>query len=155
MEKNIMILCAGVPYVCDKGFGYHLSKELEKMKLPENVEFLEVGGSACMAPAFIEGKDKLIVVDVFQTEDKPGTIVRLKPEEVPITVDGITDIAKFRTMEMLEQISISGKCPETIFIGVVPKDFRSFSEELTPEIKSKIPEVIELILEEIRQYNSP
>jgi hydrogenase maturation protease len=150
MDKNILIICAGQPYVCDKGFGYRVSKVLETMKLPENVEFLEVGGSACMVPGFIDGKDKMIVVDIFQTQDKPGTLVRLKPEEVPITVNGVTDIAKFRLMETLEQISISGKCPETIFIGVVPKDIRTFSEELTPEIESKIPEVIDLIMKEIQ-----
>lgn len=150
--KSILILCAGYPYACDEGFGYHVAKVLENMNLPENVECLEVGGSASEFPYFIDGKDKMIVVDVFRAQGEPGTILRLKPEEVPITVDGVTDVPKFHLMETLEQIRISGKCPETLFIGVVPKDVKTTGLQLTPEIESKIPEVVELIMEEIDNY---
>lgn len=149
MEKNVLILCCGYPWATDMAFGYHVSKVLEKMKLPDNVDFMEVGGSACMIPAFVEGKDKLIVIDVFRANAEPGTLVRFNRAEVPVTVDGKTDIDKFHLMEMLEQIEISGKCPEAIFIGVVPKDTRTMSEDLTPEIKMQIPNVINLIMKEI------
>jgi len=151
MENNILILCSGYPFTSDTGFGFHVAKVLEKMHLPENVEFLEVGESASETPHIIEGKDKLIIVDVFQTKDKPGTVVRLKPEEVPIFVNGMWDIPKFHLMETLKQIELSGKLPETIFIGVVPKDITTMRSKLTPEIERKIPEVIDLIMKEINQ----
>jgi len=151
MKKNILILCCGYPFQTDKRFGYEVSKVLEKMKLPENVEFMEVGESACMIPSVIADKDKMIVIDIFQTRDEPGTIVRLKPEEVPVTVSGLTDVPKFHLIETLQQLRLIGKCPETIFIGVVPKDITTESLELTSEIQRKIPEVIDLIMEEITQ----
>jgi hydrogenase maturation protease len=153
MEKNILILCTGYPFTTDTGFGFLVSKVLQKMQLPENVEFLEVGESASEFPHIIEGKDKLIIIDVFQTKGKPGTIVRLKPEEVPVTVDGVTDVAKFHLMETLEQIKLSGKFPETIFLGVIPKDTKTehAQPQLSPEVESKIPEVIDLIMKEISQ----
>lgn len=149
MEKNILILCCGYPWATDMAFGYQVSKVLEKMKLPDNVDFLEVGGSACMVPAFVEGMEKLIVIDIFKVDAKPGTVVRLKPEEVPVTVGGITHIGQFRLLEMLDQIKISGKCPEAIFIGVVPKDTKTMGEKLTPVVKKQIPKVIDLIMKEI------
>jgi hydrogenase maturation protease len=152
MEKNILIFCCGYPWATDMAFGYHVSKVLEKMKLPDNVEFMEVGGSACMAPAYVEGMDKFIVVDIFKVDAKPGTVVRLKPEEVPVTVGGVTHIGQFRIMEMLDQIKVSGKCPETIFIGVVPKDTKTMGEKLTPVVKKQIPKVIDLIMKEIAQH---
>jgi len=148
--RNILILCTGHHYYCDRGFGFHIAKALERVRLPESVEVMEVGESASEVPHIIEGKDKMIVVDVFQTKDEPGTILRLKPEEVPVTVDGVTDVAKYHLMEVLQQTSLIGKCPETIFIGVTPKDIESLSEQLTPEVKSKVPEVIDLILQEIK-----
>ena len=151
-KKNTLLLCTGYPFESDNGFGFHVAKVLEKMQLPDNVAFREVGESASMMPYLIEGKDKMIVVDVFQINDKPGTIVRLKPNEVPFTVNGVTDVAKFHLLETLDQIRISGgKCPETIFIGVVPKDIKTESLQITPEIESKIPEVIDLIMKEITQ----
>jgi hydrogenase maturation protease len=151
--KNILILCIGYPYTSDRGFGYHVGKFLEKMELPENVECLEVGESASEFDYLIDGRDKMIVVDAFQTKDEPGTIVRLKPDEVPVTVDGVTDLGKYHLLDTLDQIGVSGKCPETLFVGVVPKDTETDTPrpQLTPEIEAKIPEVIDVILEEINK----
>jgi hydrogenase maturation protease len=147
-KKNILILCTGYHYGTDASFGYHVSKVLEKMKLPENLQMMEVGEFASLIPNDIEGRDKLIVIDVFRTSDSPGTVVRLKPEEIPIPWDDATDVAKFHLLETLQQLSLMGKCPETILIGVVPKDIKTIGTELTPEIEKKIPEVIDLIMKE-------
>jgi hydrogenase maturation protease len=148
-KKNILVLCTGYHFGTDASFGYHVSKVLEKMKLPENVEIMEVGEFASLIPHDIDGRDKLIVIDVFRTGDEPGTIVRLKPEEIPIPWDDATDVAKFHLLEMLQEFYLMGKYPETILLGVVPKDIKTISTELTPEIEKKIPEVIDLIMKEI------
>jgi hydrogenase maturation protease len=150
--KSILILCGGHPFARDDGFGYHVAKRLWDMDLPENVECIECGHSASECPHVIDGKDKMIFVDAFRSEKQPGTVLRMKPEEVELTVDGVTDVPKFHLMELLHQTAISGKCPETVFVGVVPKEI-TVSEELTPEIASKIPEVIDLIMEEIEMTN--
>ena len=151
MQKNILILCCGYVYASDAGFGYHVFKALEKMKLPDNVDLMEVGFSACMIPDVIEGKDKLIVVDIFYTGDEPGAVVRLREEEVPLRVsDGKTDTAKLFLMDTLHQTKLIGKCPESVFIGVVPIDTKTEGERLTPEVEKQIPTVIEMIMEEIR-----
>jgi len=148
-KKNILILCTGYHYGTDASFGYHVSKVLEQMKLPENVEMMEVGEFASLIPNDVEGRDKLIVIDVFRTGAEPGTIVRLKPEEMPIPWDDATDVAKFHLLEMLQDFYLMGKCPETVLLGVVPKDIKTIGTELTPEIEKKIPEVIEVIMKEI------
>jgi hydrogenase maturation protease len=150
MGKKILILCCGYPYQTDKRFGYEISKQLETMKLPDNVEFMEVGESACMMPSVIAGADKVIIIDTFQTKDIPGTVVRLKTSEVPITINGLTDIPKHHLIrETLHGLSVTGKCPDIIFIGVVPKDIATATEQLTPEIAEKIPKVLDIILKEL------
>ena len=149
--KSILVTLCGHPLACDDGFGYHVYQVLKDMDLPENVELLECGYSASECVYIIDGKDKMIVVDVFRSDKEPGTVLRMKPEELELTVDGVTDVPKLHLMEVLDQVAISGKCPETIFIGVVPREQNKLSEELTPEIKEKIPEVVEMILEEIKK----
>ena len=152
MEKKILIVCCGYPYQTDRRFGYEISKRLEKIKLPENAEFMEVGESACMMPSTIANAEKVFIIDTFQTNDRPGTVVRLKTSEVPITVNGLTDIPKHHLIrETLHGLSITGQCPDIIFIGVVPKDIQTETEQLTPEIEKMIPEVINMILEEINR----
>jgi len=150
--KPILILCGGHPLCCDDGFGYHVAKTLWEMDLPENVECVECGYSASECSHLIDGRDKMIFVDAFRSHKAPGTVVRMKPEEMELTIDGITDVPKFHLIELLQEIAISGKCPETVLIGVVPKEINVASEELTPEIKSKIPEVIDLIMKKIDEW---
>jgi hydrogenase maturation protease len=151
MRKNILILCCGYPYATDAGFGYHIFKALEKMQLPGNVEIMEVGYSACMVPHVIEGMDKLIIVDTFYIQGEPGTILRLKPEEVPLkTLAGKTDTAKLHLMDELNMLKLTGGCPETTFIGIIPKDSETESESLTPEVENKIPVVIEMLMNEVK-----
>lgn len=149
MEKKILILCCGYPYQTDKRFGYEVWVELEKVKLPDNVDLMEVGESACMMPSVLAEQNKLIIVDYFETGEDAGTIVRLSPEEVPVTVNGLTDIAKFHLMDTLGDLKMIGQCPETIFIGIVPKDIETESEKLTPVIEQKIPDVVKMVLKEI------
>ena len=128
---------------------------MKEMDLPENVELLECGYSASECVWIIDGKDKMIVVDVFRSSHKePGTIVHMKREELELTIDGITDVPKDQLVEILDEITISdGKAPETVFIGVVPKEQNKKSEVCTPEVNEKIPEVIDMILEEISKIN--
>jgi Ni,Fe-hydrogenase maturation factor len=70
---------------------------------------------------------------------------------MPIPWDDATDVARFHLLEILQQLVLMGKYPETALIGVVPKDVKTIGTELTPEIESKIPEVIDFILKEISQ----
>jgi hydrogenase maturation protease len=149
--KKVLILCCGYPYQTDKRFGYEVWTELEKEKLPDNVVLMEVGESASMMPSVIAEQDKLIIVDCFETGEDAGTIVRLKPHEVPVTVNGLTDIAKSHLMDTLGHQKVIGQCPEAIFIGVVPKDIVTEGQKLTPAIEQKIPEVVKLILKEIQE----
>jgi hydrogenase maturation protease len=149
MKKNILILCCGYPYATDAGFGYHVWKVLEKTNLPQNVDLMEVGNSACMIPHVIEGNDKLIIIDIFYTNDKPGSVVRLKKEEVPLKVKGKTDVDKLHLMDALRGIELTGKCPEAVFFGVVPVDTETEGETLTPEIESDVPIVVDMVLKEI------
>jgi hydrogenase maturation protease len=151
--KKILILCVGYPFHGDSGFGYHVFQALRKMDLPEDVEILEVGESASEFDFLIDGRDKMFVVDAFRTQDPCGTIVQLEASEVPMTVDGVTDLGKYHLLDTLDQIQMSGHCPETIFIGVVPKDFETMTPEptLTPEVREKVPEVIERIMEHIER----
>jgi Ni,Fe-hydrogenase maturation factor len=47
-------------------------------------------------------------------------------------------------------LKLIGKCPETIFIGIIPKDSETESDSLTPEVEKKIPVVIEMVLNEVK-----
>jgi len=146
---SILILGGGHPYACDDGFGSHVIRKLLEMDLPENVECFDCGYSASEFVDVIDGKDKMIFVDAFRSEKEVGTILRMTPEEIELSAGGLTDVPKLHLMEVLFEIGLSGKCPETVFVGVVPKEIDTLSEELTPEIEARMQEVIDIIMKEI------
>jgi hydrogenase maturation protease len=157
MEKNILIICCGFPHETDKGFGYYVFKSLEKIVFPDNVDLMEVGESACLIPGFIHGKDLLIVIDFYKTGEEPGTIVVLKrKEDVPLTTNGITDVPKLHFMETLEQIEVSGKLPQIIFLGVVPKDTVTSvaRPRLTSEVKKQVPKVAKMVKKIVEEFKA-
>jgi len=149
--KKKLILCIGYPFSCDKGLGYHVSKVLEQMELPEDVELLEVGESVSEFDYTIDGREKMIVVDSFQTGETPGKIVSLRTEEVPMTVNGVTDMGKYHMLDTIEQIAMSGHCPDIVFMGIVAKDVKTDTPtpKLSPEVEEKVPELASLIVNEI------
>jgi Ni,Fe-hydrogenase maturation factor len=57
-------------------------------------------------------------------------------------------------IDALQGMKLTGKCPATVFIGVVPVDTETPGESLTPEIESKVPVVIEMIMKEISSVSS-
>jgi hydrogenase maturation protease len=51
---------------------------------------------------------------------------------------------------VIDLSGLIGKTPQTTVIGVEPKSLE-MSLELSPEIKEKIPRIIELVFEELKQ----
>jgi hydrogenase maturation protease len=148
-NKNILILCAGYPYGRDAGFGSHLARALTAVGLPEHVECLEIGESISEAPNLIDGRDKIIIIDVLETADEPGTVYRIQPEQIMDMLGGTVDPAKYHLLQTLYEYQVTGDCPEAVFVGIVPRDTKTLSQELTPEIAAKIPAVVKIIIEEI------
>lgn len=66
----------------DEGIGVHTIRELCKIDLAKNVELTEIGTATFQFTGFIEGKDKAVIIDAILSDDKPGTIYKLTPEDL-------------------------------------------------------------------------
>jgi len=53
-------------------------------------------------------------------------------------------------LEVIDLSGLIGKTPYTTVIGVEPKSLE-MSLELSPEIKDKVPRIIELVLEDMKK----
>lgn len=148
-RKNILVLCAGYPYNTDTAFGSYVAKELQANDLPEHVACFDVGESISEALNLFDRQDKIIIVDVLETNDPPGTLYRLKPEEIVDLVDGTVDLAQYHILQTVYEMRVTGDCGEAVFIGVAPEDTTTVGQTLTHRIHERIPAVIEMIMEEI------
>ncbi len=153
MEKNnrkIVILGIGNVLLTDEGIGVHVANELMKMELPENVSVVEGGTDGFRLLNVITEADSLIVIDAVKGGGEPGSIYRFNINDVRNVPSGFkTSVHQIGILEVIDLSSLIGKTPHTTIIGIEPKSLE-MNLELSPEIKEKVPKIIELVLEEIK-----
>lgn len=148
--ENVIILGTGNLLLKDEGIGIHVIQRMEKLKLPDNVKLVDGGTAGINLYHLIEGADKLIVVDCVDAEVEPGAIFRFAPADVEIPKRATTtSFHEVGLLEALEFAKQDGKSPDTIIIGVQPKEI-DWGLELTPEVEKVVPEIIEAVLKELK-----
>jgi hydrogenase maturation protease len=98
----------------------------------------------------IISSDLLIVVDAVLNGQSPGTFYRLTGEEVRKSVAFKYSLHQTDLLETLACCELVGNRPETVVLGIEPEDYSPWSDELTPTVKNRVPELVKIVLEEIR-----
>jgi hydrogenase maturation protease len=146
MDK-ILIVGIGNLLCRDEGIGVHVIQEMEKMKLSEHIELLDIGTSTMDLISYLDGVKKLIVIDAMRAGGKPGTIYKCKPEDlIPKGEQSVSlhDIGVIETLTMAKKM---GMAIETVIIGVEP-EIMDWGMELSKEVNKRIPFIIEAVLKE-------
>lgn len=152
--QKIVILGVGNILLSDEGVGVHVANELMKMKLPPDVTVVEGGTDGFRLLNVITEADRLIVIDAVKGGAQPGSIYRFDINEVRNCPPGFkTSVHQIGILEVIDLSGLIGKIPHTTVIGVEPKSLK-MGMELSPEIKAKIPRIIELVLEELKKYEA-
>jgi len=156
MKKKILIAGIGNLLLTDEGIGVHIVQELSRLKLPENVELADIGTASFDLLTFMQGKNKVIIIDALASDGKPGTLYRLSPDDL---VSGkrklLTSLHQFGIPQVLNLIKQKDQKTEVVIFGIVPKDYQTYGTELTPELKKSLPKVIKEILKEIGVEKRP
>ena len=159
-KTTILILGLGNILLKDEGIGVHIVEELKKKDLPEGVEVLDGGTSSLDVLLTMKGVAKLVVIDALKGQGKPGDIYRIRVEK-----SNIDDLRKIfqedeqskisaHQINLVDALTAAEKVtdlPEEItVIGIEPKE-TGYGLELTPEIKRKVPEIINIAIEETKK----
>lgn len=152
MERKTIVIGIGNLLLRDEGFGVHAIKEFESHQVPDNVEIYDCGTGGLTIPELLDGAERGVVVDAIRKRGEPGTIYRFK-------MDQIRDRDKLKMMTSPHEFDLATalkmgrkvyELPDEItLIGVEPGNIEA-GLGLSAEVKESLPEVIRLILEEIK-----
>ncbi len=149
-SPRIVILGVGNLLLSDEGVGVHVANELMKMDLPPEVSVVEGGTDGFGLIGIITEADRLIVVDAVKGGNTPGSIYHFDIDEIQDCPSGFkSSLHQIGILEVISLLSLMGQKPYTTIIGVEPKSLE-MSMELSPEVKDKIPRIIELIWDELK-----
>ena len=151
--RKILILGVGNLLLKDDGFGVHLVNALKENDFPENVTLLEAGTVSHQLIPLLHEVDHLIVIDVVEAGDVPGSLFRFSPEDIKFKTERKVSLHQISLIDVLHMAELTGRKPKTVIIGVQPKDTTSWSLELSDELKAVMPRVKDLIGEELRKIN--
>jgi hydrogenase maturation protease len=154
-ERRILVLGVGNSILKDEGFGVHVIQELVKQRealdIPPNVELMDGATLGLDLLYYIEGRDKIILIDIVNAGAEPGEIFKFTPHDIK-TKSFINKVSMHQVtlFDVLTMAEATGRLPEEVVLITVQPGEINWGEELTPEVAAQIPKVIELIMEELK-----
>jgi hydrogenase maturation protease len=154
-KRKVMVLGVGNLILTDEGFGIHVVQELqerrEELGIDPDVQIMDGGTLGLDLLHYIEGLDKLIIVDVVNGGTEPGTIFKFTPKDIETETVRKLSLHQVTLMDVLGMAKDMDQEPkETVIVAVEPKDISNWGMELSDELKVKIPKVIEIVLKELK-----
>ena len=132
----------------DDGAGVHAIRALEKEALPPSVELVDGGTSTLSLLSYFVGCPKIIIIDALQAGLPPGTIYRLRPEDIPRYRSEHLSIHDVQILDVIKMAAMLGEQPEVVILGIEPQEIAS-GLELTPVIEERIPSLVQSVIKEL------
>lgn len=132
----------------DEGIGVEVIRALEKTDLPENVECLDGGTGSFLLLEPMQNAEKVILIDATEDENPIGNIRRLRPrfsKDYPRTLTA-HDIG---LKDLLDTFYLLGDTPDVTLFAVSIPPLQDLKIELSPQVKSIIPKINQMIIDEI------
>ena len=134
----------------DEGVGCHVVHALEEIPLPD-VEIID-SGTCSDVLQLLEGAEKLVIVDAVKGGGMPGQIYRFHLEDITVEQKPFLSLHDMDLVGSLKSMQLWHKIGEAVIIGVEPREI-NWGLELSPELKKKMPQIIDTILSELNNTN--
>ena len=145
----VLVLGIGNILLRDEGVGGRVIEQMQKKRLPDDVELVDGGTAGADLLNVLAERRKVIVIDAVQADCEPGTVLRFTADDL-VRPDGVGmslhELGLGEALTMNKQLGCEPK--DVVVFGIKPKDIRC-GLELSEEIAASVPKVVELVLAEI------
>ena len=149
-KEHITILGIGCTLYADQGFGVSVIEALqERYQFPDNVHPVDGGLVGVGLTGTIGQSDHLIAIDAIRNGGQPGDIYRLEQKQIFQRLAGKNHVQHVEFVEALAHCGALDDPPQAVLLGIEPGDTKSVVCELTPELNSKIDDMIDRVLSEL------
>jgi len=124
----------------------------EKFNFPEELTLLDGGTLGLDILPYLEGIDRLLVVDAVETGDPPGTLIRMTGDDIPLALATKVSPHQMGLKDLLLVADLQGYAPrEMVLWGVQPGSIE-MDIELSPEVAQSMGALQERVLEELENW---
>ena len=119
---------------------------------PPGVRLLDGGTLGLDLLPFLEGLDRLLIIDALETGGPPGTIARLTGEMIPVAFETRLSPHQMGLRDLLAVSDLMGNRPPAMtLLGVQPETIEP-GTDLSPPVESALDILVEMALRELRGW---
>jgi len=123
-----------------------------KYEFPEELTLLDGGTLGLDILPYLEGVDRLLVVDAVETGDPPGTIIRMTGDDIPLALATKVSPHQMGLKDLLLVADLQGYAPrEMVLWGVQPGSIE-MDIELSPEVAESLGILQDKVLAELESW---
>jgi hydrogenase maturation protease len=153
-RNSVTVLGIGNILMSDEGFGVHFVRWVaNRYRETNEVKIIDGGTLGYALLDIICSCDHLIVVDVLKVQDAPGSMYRFNKEEMELHLPPPTTAHEVTFPDVLFKSELLGEAPETIFLCIVPENYKDLKMEMSPFLYDKFSDMEKLLLAELAKLN--
>jgi hydrogenase maturation protease len=155
-RSRLLILGLGNLLCTDDGVGVVAVQAVAETRVvPDGVLVLDGGTLGLSLLPYLEDAERAILVDAIQTDDPPGTLVRLEGDEVGPAVAARLSVHQVGVSDLIEAARWRDRIPPTlVLLGVVPES-TELGVDLSPRVQSALPALLNAVCDEARALGFP
>lgn len=149
-----VVLGVGNILLSDEGFGVRVVEALlQRFHFPEEVEVLDGGTLGMELMRFLEGAQRLILVDaVHGSASEPGYFHELRGDAVRLYFREKVSMHELGIQEVLASLEIMEKPIREIVVFGVQPDSLEIGMDLTVPVASRVEEAMERVVRQLEKW---
>jgi hydrogenase maturation protease len=150
---DTLVLGLGNILLRDEGVGVRVVERLqEQYRFPPGVQVVDGGTLGLDLMAYVEGADRLLVIDAVDAGAEPGTIAHLAGDEVPAFLSLKISPHQMGLSDLLAAARLRGIYPEEVVLWGVQPATIDVGLDLSPIVAAQVDVLVDHALAELHQW---
>jgi hydrogenase maturation protease len=152
-ENSTLVLGVGNPFRRDDGIGPAVIARLQSDEGLKGVDVLDGGIDGLALMDYMQGYQKVLIVDAVNMGAHPGEFRLFSPQEAALSITA--DALSTHGFGVAELIALMNKLDMQVdmrILGIQAKDV-TFGEGFSPEISARLDDILELVKKEVTKVN--
>jgi hydrogenase maturation protease len=154
---GVLVLGIGNVLWADEGFGVRTVEALhQRYRWPANVSLVDGGTQGLYLLEYVCSANRVLVLDAIDYQLAPGTLRVFRDDDVPVWSDTVMSLHQATFQELLSLARLRDRFPEKItLIGVQPDVLDDLGGSLSPLVRARLDEAVELAVAELAAWGVP
>ena len=156
MKIKAKVIGFGNKFLSDDGIGPTIIERIEKSGVyaDKNIEIIDLGTSGSDLIFHIKQCPRIIIIDALDAGQKTGEIIKINEKDIDrfcsvgLSSLSLHDLNLSDILKLARALKLK---TEIMIIGIKPFNI-GFGEKLSPEIEAKIPDIISLVDNTLKDY---